>query len=180
MTTHKMQFEASLELGPQAIGAYARLSYTMWHALAEFIDNSTQSRLNYDSLIDPVLASEGTPLVVEITHDRLNKTLRIRDNSIGMSQSDLVAALRIAHPTPDSQGRSRYGMGMKTAACWIGERWQVVTTEWSDTTEWMAQIHVPTVAQGGSIPISSRPVHADDHYTEILISDLNRNIYGRT
>lgn len=173
-------FETTLSVGPRAIGAYSRLSYTMWYALAEFIDNSTQSRLNYGGIIDEVLAKEGTPLVVEITHDRLKKTLRIRDNSIGMSREDLENALKIAHPTPDSKGRSKYGMGMKTAACWIGERWRVVTSEWASSTEWTADVHVPHVASGGTIPVTPKQAEADDHYTEIVISDLNRNIYGRT
>ena len=48
-------FETDLNIGTQAIGAYSRLSYTMWNALAEFIDNSTQSRLNYEWIIDDVL-----------------------------------------------------------------------------------------------------------------------------
>ena len=55
--------ETDLEIGTGAIEAYSRLSYTMWHAIAEFIDNATQSRTNYDRIIDEVLASEGTPLV---------------------------------------------------------------------------------------------------------------------
>lgn len=180
VTMDDQEFETTLSVGPRAIGAYSRLSYTMWYALAEFIDNSTQSRLNYGGIIDDVLSKEGTPLVVEITHDRIKKTLRIRDNSIGMSREDLENALKIAHPTPDSKGRSKYGMGMKTAACWIGERWRVVTTEWTSGTEWTADIHVPHVAAGGTIPVTPRAVADDEHYTEIVISDLNRNIYGRT
>ena len=88
--------EAELSIGPKAIDAYSRLSYTMWFALAEFVDNSTQSRLNYDQLIDEVLRGEGRPLTVSIVHDRTNRTLTIEDNSIGMRGADLVAALRIA------------------------------------------------------------------------------------
>ncbi len=99
-------FEAELTVGPRAIDAYSRLSYTMWFALAEFVDNSTQSRLNYGNVIDEVLRQEGRPLIVSIVHDRPNRTLTIEDNSIGMSGDDLVAALRIAQPTPDSKGRT--------------------------------------------------------------------------
>src|SRR5579872_570841 len=123
-------FEAELTVGPKAIDAYSRLSYTMWFALAEFVDNSTQSRMNYGQVIDDVLREEGRPLIVSIVHDRTNRTLTIEDNSIGMSGDDLIAALRIAQPTPDSKGRSKYGMGMKTAACWIGARWTITTCEW--------------------------------------------------
>jgi len=180
MTDAPEAFETTLDVGPRSIGAYSRLSYTMWYALAEFIDNSTQSRLNYEGIIDDVLQGEGTPLIVEVTHDRINRTLRIRDNSIGMSRDDLVAALRIAHPTPDSIGRSKYGMGMKTAACWIGKRWQVVTTEWSADTEWTADVDIGHVATGGGVPITPRSVGTEEHYTEIIISDLNRTIQTRT
>ena len=30
-------------IGPEIVRSYKRLSYTVWHALAEFIDNSIQS-----------------------------------------------------------------------------------------------------------------------------------------
>lgn len=174
-------FETDLEVGPSSIEAYSRLSYTMWYALAEFIDNSTQSRLNYGSLIDDVLASEGQPLVVEIDHSRLKKELTIKDNSIGMTKADLIEALRIAVPTKDSKGRSKYGMGLKTAATWIGRRWKIVTCEWDSGEEWTADVDVEGVAQQGKkIPLTMREVPKEAHYTHIIISDLHRNIQKRT
>jgi hypothetical protein len=173
--------ETDLMVGPRAIDAYSRLSYTMWYALAEFIDNSTQSRLNYGSIVDDVLKAAGTPLVVEIDHNRLKKEITIKDNSIGMSKEDLVDALRIAYPTKDSKGRSRYGMGMKTAACWIGRRWKVVTCEWSSGQEWTADIDVAGVAyEGKKVPLTVHAVEKDEHYTHIIISDLHRNIQKKT
>lgn len=173
--------ETELVIGPSSINAYSRLSYTMWHALAEFIDNSTQSRLNYGNLIEDILKHEGQPLVVEISHDRLARTITIKDNSIGMTKGDLIEALKIAHPTKDSRGRSKYGMGMKTAACWIGSRWKVVTVEWDSGEEWTADVDVVGIANGTSkIPLTPKAVGKDEHYTQILISGLNRNIQTRT
>ena len=173
--------EAELSVGPKAIDAYSRLSYTMWFALAEFVDNSTQSRLNYGNLIDEVLRSEGQPLTVSIVHDRPNKTLTLSDNSIGMSRDDLVAALRIAHPTPDSKGRSKYGMGMKTAACWIGAHWTVTTCELASGEEWTATVDVDAIANhGAKVPLTMRTVSRDDHYTRITISKLRRVIQTRS
>jgi hypothetical protein len=177
----KTVFETDLAIGPRAIDAYSRLSYTMWYALAEFIDNSTQSRANYDAIIDDVLKQEGTPLVVEINHNRLTKEISIRDNSIGMTRDDLVEALRVAYPTKDSKGRSKYGMGMKTAACWIGRQWKVVTCEWGSGEEWTADVDVRAVAyQSKKIPLTGRSVSRNEHYTKIVISDLHRNIQKRT
>jgi len=174
-------FEAELSVGPKAIDAYSRLSYTMWFALAEFVDNSTQSRLNYGNLIDDILRSEGQPLTVSIVHNRQTKEISIEDNSIGMTRDDLVAALRIANPTPDSKGRSKYGMGMKTAACWIGAKWTVSTCEWGSGEEWTATVDVDAIANhGAKVPLTMRPVNKDQHYTRITINDLRRVIQKRS
>lgn len=173
--------ETDFTIGQGALAAYSRLSYTMWHALAEFIDNSTQSRLNYGSIIDLVLAQEQQPLRVTITHDRINKTITIEDNSIGMTRDDLIAGLKIATPTQDSKGRSKYGMGMKTAACWIGRQWNVVTCEWDSGIEWTAEIDVNAIATTGKkVLLTPREVDKSCHYTKIVISDLHRTIQKRT
>jgi hypothetical protein len=173
--------ETEFEIGPRAIDAYSRLSYTMWHAIAEFIDNSTQSRINYGEVIDAVLKQEGKPLIIEITHNRPNRTLTIRDNSIGMTKADLIGALKIAQPTSDSRGRSKYGMGMKTAACWIGGKWTVETCEWSSGEAWTAEIDVEAIAHhNGKVALRRGDATRDTHYTEIVISDLHRNIQKRT
>jgi hypothetical protein len=173
--------ETELSIGPQAIDAYSRLSYTMWYALAEFIDNSTQSRLNYESVIDEVLREEGSPLVVEVTYNRLAREITVSDNSIGMTRDDLIAALKIANPTTDSKGRSKYGMGMKTAACWIGKKWSITTCEWGSGEEWTAVVDVHAVAfNDARIPLTMRTVGTDEHYTRITITDLHRSIQKRT
>lgn len=173
--------EVEFVVGPSAIEAYSRLSYTMWYALAEFIDNSTQSRQNYGSIIDGVLAEEGQPLIVEIEHDRLNKKISISDNSIGMTKEKLMEALKIANPTKDSRGRSKYGMGMKTAACWIGKRWSVTTCEWGSGEEWTAEVDVQGIArEKKKIPLTRKVVSTDQHYTRLVISDLHRSIQKRT
>ena len=173
--------DTEMTIGPAAIKNYSRMSYTMWNALAEFIDNSTQSRTNYGSTIDDVLKQEGTPLVVEIDYNALTREIVVKDNSIGMSRDDLVNALRIANPTKDSVGRSKYGMGMKTAACWIGNKWKIQTCEWSSGEEWTAEVDVDQIAKHNTrIPLTPRSVGRGEHYTIITISSLNRNFQKRT
>lgn len=173
--------EAELSVGPKAIDAYSRLSYTMWFALAEFVDNSTQSRLNYGTLVDDLLKSESQPLTVSIVHNRQTKEITIEDNSIGMTKADLIAALKIANPTADSKGRSKYGMGMKTAACWIGAKWSVTTCEWGSGEEWTATVDVDAIANhGAKVPLTMKSVSTDSHYTRITITDLRRVIQKRS
>lgn len=174
-------FETELKIGPSAIDAYSRLSYTMWYALAEFVDNSTQSRLNYGNLIDEVLKQEGKTLEVSIVHDPTFKEMRIEDNSIGMPKERLVEALKIANPTIDSKGRSRYGMGMKTAACWLGRKWSISTCEWDSGIEWTAEIDVDAIAHhNGRVTMTPRSVGKHEHYTKIRIEGLRRRVQKRT
>jgi len=52
----ELSLHADFEIGPGAAKAYERLSYKMWFALAEFVDNSTQSRINYGG--NPHIPSE--------------------------------------------------------------------------------------------------------------------------
>ncbi len=174
-------FETDLTIGPSAIDAYSRLSYTMWYALAEFVDNSTQSRINYGNLIDDVLKAEGKTLEVSIVHNPTFKEMRIEDNSIGMPQERLVEALKIAHPTTDSKGRSRYGMGMKTAACWLGTKWSITTCLWSSGIEWTAEVDIDAIAHhGGRVLLTPKTVSTDAHYTKIRIEGLRRRVQKRT
>ncbi len=98
-----------------------------------------------------------------------------------MTRDDLIQALRIAYRTRDTKGRSKYGMGMKTAACWIGRTWKVVTCEWSSREEWTAEVDVKAIAHDNKkIALTMRPVSSEEHYTQIVISNLHRNIQART
>lgn len=102
-----------------------------------------------------------------------------------MTKDKLTEALKIAHPTRDSRGRSKYGMGMKTAAFWIGSHWQIVTCEWGSGEEWTADIDLKQIDEnrsGSSLPItlSMSNVSKDAHYTKIIIKELNRYFQKRT
>jgi|HubBroStandDraft_6_1064221.scaffolds.fasta_scaffold71331_3 hypothetical protein len=54
------------KFGPQVVQSYRRLSYTPWHALAEFVDNSTQAYLNHQEALDPLLAARGESCMSEL------------------------------------------------------------------------------------------------------------------
>lgn len=172
-------------IGLEAISAYKRLSYTPWHAIAEFIDNSTQAYFNNKEILDEAYAKSGEKgLVVSVVYDKDNKNgfLRISDNSIGMTKQELQDAMRVAFPPNNPFGRSRYGMGLKTAACWIGNKWTVRTKKLGETVEHQVTIDVNQIAAGNKdikhIPRPNRP--KEDHYTIIEIFDHNRKFATRT
>src|SRR4051812_33692596 len=88
-----------LVIGPDAITSYRRLDYSPWHAIAEFVDNSTQSYFDNRETLDQQMKSEDDKvLTVSIVYDAKAGLLRVVDNAIGMSLTDLEHALHVARP----------------------------------------------------------------------------------
>ena len=172
-----------LELGLDVLRSYKRLPYTAWHALAEFVDNSTQSYFNNRDELDAAFAKEGSRLEVGIIYERDGSGLiRVSDNAMGMNYEELTRALHIGLPPDDPTGRSRYGLGMKMAACWFGEYWSIVTKKLGETTEYSVLIDVEKAA-GGDDDLQVTQVDDLDpglHYTRIEITDLNHRPHGRS
>lgn len=161
--------------------SYRRLAYTHWHALAEFVDNSTQAYFDNKEALDERLSDEGETLEVRITYDRNADELRVTDNSIGMSYRELERALKIGKPPPNTSGRSQYGMGMKTAACWLGETWEIVTKKLGDDMEHRVLVDVSKVASGdNSLEYKTIKKPKEAHYTYITVTDIHTKIFSRT
>ncbi|MXX47366.1 MAG: hypothetical protein F4Z38_03510 [Chloroflexi bacterium] len=171
-----------LELGLEVIRSYKRLSYTIWHALAEFVDNSTQSYFNNRPDLDAAFEREGRKLEVDIVYDRERGLFRISDNAMGMSLAELTYGLRVGAPPAVDDGRSKYGMGMKTAACWIGDNWSVRTKKMGEPSEHRIDVDVEAVASGENLLPYSEVADRDpnDHYTIIEISNHHKEFRGRT
>ncbi len=174
----------NIEIGLNAIASYRRMNYEIWYALAEFVDNSTQSYANNKAALDAAYAEEGEGLEVRITYERQGNdpVLRIVDNAMGMDYSELQHALKIASPPAINTGRCRYGMGMKTSSCWIGNKWTITTKKLGERRELTVEIDVKKI-EGGDPSLVTKiveGVNPDLHYTRIEIRDHNREFKGRT
>ena len=172
-----------LILGPEIISSYKRLAYQAWYALAEFVDNSTQAYFNNKAELDKEYAKTGAKLTVEITagKDGEGDFIRIKDNSIGMSEAELKNAVIIGQPPANTSGRSKYGLGLKTGACWFGDLWTVKTKKLGNATAHKIVVDVPRVANGDlDLRHKTTAASPDEHYTIIEIRRLNREISGRT
>ena len=174
---------ASLEfqIGESAIRNYKRLDYEYWFALAEFVDNSIQSYVNNKAALDESYKKTNEKLEIVITYDPKNLSLTIRDNSMGMSLEELENGLIIGKPPSNIKGLSEFGMGLKTAACWLGDYWTVQTKKLGETKEYEVSFDVEQVASGKTnLDLIERPAPKDHHYTVIKISNMHQKIAGNT
>jgi len=157
---------------------YRRLSYKAWYALAEFIDNSTQSFFENVRKASTVL----NHLTIQISYSPSDNILIIEDDAFGMEIDDFTRALMLDRPPQDRSGRSEFGMGLKTAACWFGGKWRVETTQLNSNRILIATINVERLAvtHEEEITYDILPTSPDTHYTKIIIEDVHQPIRGRT
>lgn len=167
-------------LGYQIINSYKRLPYTAWYALAEFVDNSTQAYFNNENVLKKQLEKDNENLTVSIFYD--GKSITITDNSMGMNESELSHALKIGDPPKIKTGRSKYGLGLKTAACWFGDRWSIKTKRLTDDYEHSIVFNVKEVAKSNlNVHHTQKRINKKNaHYTIIKIEALHNKLYTNT
>lgn len=157
-------------------GTYRRLSYKPWYAIAEFIDNSTQSYYNNKEILKSDVNFKK--LVIDIRYDSNEGKLEITDNAFGMNFNDFERALILDKPPMDKTGRNEFGMGLKTAACWFGDLWTVETTELGSNKNYKATMDIKKFEKEKTESI--KPIISyvpfEQHMTKITIEDLNQNL----
>lgn len=137
-----MEKQEELNIQPQAgvIGVFSRLNYKAWYAIAEFVDNSTQSFFNHRKELETL---EQTCVHIEIHYDDVANTLTITDNAFGMGHDDFLRAVKLDSKPKDQSGRNEFGMGLKTAASWFGDIWCVQSTELGSHTLFSTEVNIP-------------------------------------
>lgn len=159
--------------------AFARLNYTPWFALAEFVDNSVQSALT--NLVElHRVHPNGYKLRVEIV--LTSDSLEIRDNAAGISSRDYQRAFRPAAVPPDTSGLSEFGLGMKAAASWFAEKWTVRTSALGECVERTICFDIPTIVRTNTDQLEPTevPARREDHYTSLRLERLRIHPKGRT
>jgi len=160
---------------------YKRLSYQPWTAIAEFVDNSTQSFYDHKSELMSLKYAKGLIISIDYIEDKENgDRLEIYDNAYGMEWEDFQRAIILDKPPKNTSGRNEFGMGLKTAACWFGSLWSVESTQLNSKNKYYAEINVDELGKYKTeeIDVLEESVSPKDHFTKIVIRKLNKKIRG--
>ena len=161
--------------GVGILSVLSRLNYKSWFAIAEFVDNSIQSYLDYHEEIEHV-DGNNTKLKVEVELDTSEGGyLIVRDNAAGIHEKDYLHAFRPAEVPPNTSGLSEFGMGMKSAACWFSPNWTVRTTAIGEPVEKRVHFDISQIVEDNleELTVESRTIGSNTHFTEIILSDLH-------
>ncbi len=168
--------------GVGILSVLSRLNYQSWFALAEFVDNSIQSFLDYRAEIGRVDGNDAK-LQVTIELDISDEgRLIVRDNAAGIHEADYPYAFRPAEVPANTSGLSEFGMGMKSAACWFSPDWSVRTTALGELEEKTVHFDISQIVEDNleELTVESRPSQPNAHFTEIILSNLHKPPQGRT
>ena len=78
----------------------------------------------------------------------------------------------------NTDGRNEFGMGLKTAACWFGKKWSVISTRLGSEFGYSATIDVDKLKNEKLDEIDADIFEAEpsEHYTIIKIENLNKKL----
>jgi hypothetical protein len=172
----------SIRPGVGILPVLRHLNYKPWFAMAEFVDNSLQSFLDYREALEEV-EGEGFKLVVTIEIDPEDGGhITVRDNAAGIHEADYVRAFRPAEIPPDAHGLSEFGMGMKSAACWFAPQWVVRTSALGEKTEKTVSFDIKRIVEDNleELRVKTQPTGANVHYTEIVLQNLHISPQAKT
>lgn len=171
--------EVSIEIGNNLYARLESIKNTPSHVLAEFIDNALQSYLdNKDGLL---ALNPNYKLRVEINffwgeREELS-SVTIKDNAAGMTWDKFLKAFPLANTPDDNRGLNEFGMGMKTAALWLGYRYTVNSTAIGESVQRTVCFNLSEVTRQGmlTLPVIELEVNQNCHYTEVKIENFTKN-----
>ena len=170
--------ELNIQPPASILNVFSRLSYKPWYAIAEFVDNSTQSYISHS---DELSESPGfEKLIVNVKYDAETNTLTIIDNAYGMEIDRFRDAILLDSRNESQSGRNEFGMGLKTAASWFGKVWKVTSTQYGSTNRYTATVDIPKLDELHlqNTRIYRDYVAVDAHGTEIIIEQVTKKITG--
>lgn len=158
---------------------YKRLSYQPWTAIAEFVDNSTQSYFDHKEAL--LALDDFSKLRIDVNYESGadgNDTLTITDSAYGMEWDDFQRAIVLDKAPTNTDGRNEFGMGLKTAACWFGRKWSVISTQLGSEYKYLATVDVDKLQRDKDEEIEADVFEAglNEHFTVIRIERLNKKL----
>lgn len=173
--------EIDIEVKQGILATYHNYTYKSPQVFAEFIDNAIQS---FEDNKNSILSMDPDfKLCVDIkiewdknTPDNIvrAKKVIVRDNAAGMTIQKFSDAFKSADKNVFREGLNEFGMGMKVAACWLGNKWKVETKSITEQVTHILEVDVNEVSKGNIKQLSSTDINSPDkaHGTTIVVTDM--------
>ena len=176
--------KVGIEIGQNVYSTFEAQANTVSHVLAEFVDNAIQSYRDHKAEL--LAINSGYQLHVDIhidwgfDNDARATRFIIKDNAAGIYAERYVDAFKPAYRQAKQTSKdslNEFGMGLKTAACWLGNEWTVTTKALGEDEERKVTFNLSEVTTNNllELPVFSSPKNKGEHYTITEITDVTLN-----
>lgn len=178
--------KVSVRIGPQMYGRFEDLANTVPHVLAEFIDNALQSSRDYRDSLLRVNPDYKLKVQISIFWDETGAKMSERkaikflivDNAGGIAEDRFVDAFEPAKTPQDNTGLNEFGMGLKIAAYWLGNKWEVATKALGEDVTRIVRFDRRLIAENNleDVDVKEIPTERNLHFTQISIESPTKNV----
>ena len=155
---------SSIQFRPTMYRVFRNIPNTPWNALCEFIDNSIQAALNSN-------LQGQQEIAIKISND----SIVIKDQGPGFSENDLASGLEPARIPEDRTQLNEFGMGMKLAALYFGDRYKIESSNGNSLKSTLIfDLDEVTKSELTQIPIKQEP-YSGKPFTCITIEKISND-----
>lgn len=170
----------SITIGSNMYSRFGDFTNTSSNVLAEFVDNALQSYRNNKEKLYSLNPDYHFTVNIDFIRDQSGKNIEsiiISDNAAGISYKNYLTAFMPAKKPDDTSGLNEFGMGFKTAACWLGDLWEAKTKALDESEERTIRFDLNQVTTNDlkELPVEVQKRQLTEHYTRFAIQQLTEN-----
>lgn len=170
----------SVAIGTSMYSRFSSLANTPSHVLAEFVDNALQSYRDNKSILESLEQGYKLRVSIHFEMDADGKIISVdvSDNAGGIGKDRFVTAFMPAKKPDNNQGLNEFGMGLKTAASWLGEDWVVKTSAINEPESKTVSFCLNDICaeELDELPVKYEAEDALSHYTQVHIETPTSNM----
>jgi cell division protein FtsB len=169
---------APITFGPAAYSILKNLPGSLVGIFAEFIDNSIASYIKNKDILEKL---NGKNFKLKIRIDKFNDEIIITDNAAGINEKDFQRALQPANRPEDTSGLNEFGLGMKYAAVWLSNEWELHSSAIGENISRQTIFNYEKVIndQLESLPIIEKSKSPNEHGTKVILRYLESKHVSR-
>ncbi|TPI02371.1 ATP-binding protein [Mycoplasma struthionis] len=130
-----------ITVGSGIISIFQRQNFKLERVFSEFIDNSLQSFLDNKKILERL--EEEAKCKISIIWDA--DKIIIKDNCFGMNEEEFGRSLKLKETNPNALRENQlsiYGMGLKYASVYLGDRYSISSTAYGSKASYFAEVDV--------------------------------------
>lgn len=173
--------KVSIEATQGVYLTYKNYTYTPPQVFGEYIDNAIQSNTEHISMLRSMNPTHKlrVDISVEWYQDPIDKVVKaksvtVQDNAAGMTADVFAHAFNLADGEMSRRGMNEFGVGMKAASAWLGNKWRIESTAVDDKITRIIEVDLTEVATKQIKELDSQDTldSTKTHGTVITISEL--------